>query len=546
MVCGRGPDVFFGLRACRFTSLTPLVSPPSLSSDAVPFRPSAAAAAAAATAAAAAARPPSRRPPYTRFIALQVFYLGWEYAGFTSQGKPDDGTAEAALLGALRRTGLIPRLESGYGGGGAGDASTSTSPSFFPPDYSRCGRTDRGVSGVGQVVALRIRSRLGPEGVPVVAPPASFDAGAAAATSATTASHAAGGGGQPGAIPDPDAEEIDYVRTLNGALPPTIRVTAWAPAPPGFSARFSAAWRRYRYFLVEETRAGRPGDPSARGLDLAAMRQAAAYLVGSHDFRNFCRADIPAVTNFRRAIKDLTIHRVGDEEDDEGVGEESEDDAAARAPRGPADPPPPPRLRLPAGLVPPGQEGVVIQLTGAAFLWHQVRYIVAVLAMVGRGQEDPRVVKALLDTGPGGAFPSKPQYAMAPDRPLLFCGAGFCGGGGDLAWRRGGGGGAGGEYSSALAGVRELLREHTAGALLLAAVAAQLEEEETCAGGAPGSHHPSSAPPPPKRARHRPLAARPRDPPLEVRLAAKGLTLAAGEPSRPVTAGVDGMEIGGL
>ena len=494
-----------------------------------------------------AARPPqpARPPPYTRFVALQIFYLGWGYSGFTSQGRPDDGTVEAALLGALRRTGLVPRLD-------VGDHTASPS-SLFAPEFTRCGRTDKGVSGVGQVVALRLRSRLGPDGVRAGAgggggggEEAGDQAASPAPTPTPSTSRPATAAGD-----DPDADEIDYVRTLNGALPPTIRVTAWAPAPPGFSARFSAAWRRYRYFLVEETGAGcggggastsGAGGPSPPGgLDLGAMRRAASHLVGSHDFRNFCRADIPAVTNFRRTIKSLTIERIGGggeggEGEGEGKGLHADGDAPISAlPGAPAVPP----LRLSAGLIPPGQDGVVLTLTGAAFLWHQVRCIVAVLAMVGRGLEPPSIVAAMLDTGPGGAFPAKPQYVMAPDRPLLFCGAGFCGG--DLAWRRGsrGSGGVGpGAPGSALAGVRELLREQVAGTLLLAAVAAQLEAEEAA------DADPAARPPSRKRvARHKPLATRQCDPPLEARLAAKGLAIVEGDPTRPAAAGVDGMEI---
>jgi len=510
-----------GDRSARPAGRAPLLPPAAVPASTTPPAPPAAA---------------RRPPPYTRFIALQVFYLGWEYTGFTSQGRPDDGTAEAALLGALRRTGLIPpRLEEGGEEGHGGGGGASTTSSFFPPEFTRCGRTDKGVSGVGQVVALRVRSRLGPEGVKVEdggevgaqpPPPASSAAPAAPPDDAATTTAAPA----PSSTSDPDDHEIDYVRTLNGSLPPTIRVTAWAPAPPGFSARFSAAWRRYRYFLVEETGGGSNGSTksSASGstsgrLDVGAMRRAAAHLLGSHDFRNFCRADIPAVTNFRRTIKSLTVDRIGEEGGGGG--------AAGAIPTSLPDAPPVPPLRLPGGLILPGQDGVVIALTGAAFLWHQVRCIVSVLAMVGRGLEQPGIVKSMLDTGPGGAFPAKPQYVMAPDRPLLFCGAGFCGG--DLGWRRSRGGSAG----SALAGVRELLREQVAGTLLLAAVAAQLEAEEE------EERDPTAAPAPKRQARHRPLATRPCDPPLEVRLAAKGLAIVDGDPTRPAAAGADGMEI---
>ena len=54
-------------------------------------------------------------------------------------------------------------------------------------------------------------------------------------------------------------------------------------------------------------------------------------------------------------------------------------------------------------------------VTGKAFLWHQIRCIVAVLFRVGRGQEQPRIVDALLDVE---ANPRRPQYNMASELPL--------------------------------------------------------------------------------------------------------------------------------
>jgi tRNA pseudouridine38/39 synthase len=46
----------------------------------------------------------------------------------------------------------------------------------------------------------------------------------------------------------------------------------------------------------------------------------------------------------------------------------------------------------------------------------------AVLLMVGRGQEDPSIVARLLDVP---ATPRKPQYTLAPDAPLLLHACGF-------------------------------------------------------------------------------------------------------------------------
>lgn len=45
--------------------------------------------------------------------------------------------------------------------------------------------------------------------------------------------------------------------------------------------RFSCGSREYKYFIVQDG-----------SLNLDAMREAAQHLVGEHDFRNFCKADV--------------------------------------------------------------------------------------------------------------------------------------------------------------------------------------------------------------------------------------------------------------
>lgn len=104
-----------------------------------------------------------------------------------------------------------------------------------------------------------------------------------------------------------DAEKVT-ARRLNGVLKrsaPDVVVHRVRVAPPGFDARFGALSRRYEYRL----RSGdAPRDPlTARftaelpqALDLAAMQQASAELVGLHDFTTFCKAREGAT-----AVRDL-------------------------------------------------------------------------------------------------------------------------------------------------------------------------------------------------------------------------------------------------
>lgn len=164
----------------------------------------------------------------TRFVALQLLYLGHAYDGFARQESSPD-TIEARLFAALERTRLLP-----------------PGAPWQAIRYSRGGRTDRGVSARGQVVAMDLRS-------------------------------AARAGG---ALPGPEAE-LDYPALLNRVLPDDIRVTGWCdPRSPDFSARFSASHRDYTYTFVSG-----PGEV----LDVAAMREAGSAFLGTHDFRNFCK-----------------------------------------------------------------------------------------------------------------------------------------------------------------------------------------------------------------------------------------------------------------
>jgi tRNA pseudouridine38-40 synthase len=104
-------------------------------------------------------------------------------------------------------------------------------------------------------------------------------------------------------------------RRLARALPPDIRVRAIELAPEGFDARFAALWRRYSYRICDDP-AG--ADPlrrydtlwHPRGLDLAAMNEAAGLLLGEHDFAAFCRPRDGATTV--RALRQLSWVRDAD------------------------------------------------------------------------------------------------------------------------------------------------------------------------------------------------------------------------------------------
>jgi tRNA pseudouridine38-40 synthase len=145
--------------------------------------------------------------------------------------------------------------------------------------YARCdglavaGRTDAGVHATGQVASVEVD------------------------------------GGPP---PERAAEAV------NAALPDDVVVLAAEPAPDGFHARFSARSRSYRYRVL-----ARP-TPSAldarralwwpRPLDVGALSDAAARLVGEHDFRAFTPTETQHEV-FRRSVLAAAWARDGDRVD---------------------------------------------------------------------------------------------------------------------------------------------------------------------------------------------------------------------------------------
>lgn len=90
------------------------------------------------------------------------------------------------------------------------------------------------------------------------------------------------------------------------------------------------------------------------------MRKASHYLIGTHDFRNLCKMDVGnGVVQFIRSVTSISIEPVGTDNDSYSMQR--------------------------------------ITLVGQAFLWHQVRSIVAVLFLVGQGKEEPTIMVDLLD-----------------------------------------------------------------------------------------------------------------------------------------------------
>jgi tRNA pseudouridine38-40 synthase len=90
----------------------------------------------------------------------------------------------------------------------------------------------------------------------------------------------------------PDAQRL--VRALNRQLRGRVRVLSAYVVDDNFHARFSASWREYRYLVLETIPPALALHEAfswavAGPLDLDAMNRASGLLLGTHDYRAFCR-----------------------------------------------------------------------------------------------------------------------------------------------------------------------------------------------------------------------------------------------------------------
>ena len=161
-----------------------------------------------------------------------------------------------------------------------------------------------------------------------------------------------------------------WVRGTNALLPESVAVL-WAHAVPDeFHARFSAQARSYRYLLFNRpvrsaVQHGKAGWFHA-SLDLDAMREAAQFLLGEHDFSAFRASECQANSAVKN-LSQLDIRRHG--------------------------------------------ETIIFNLTANAFLHHMVRNIVGCLVYIGKGKYPPQWLQQVLE----GRDRSQAAPTFAPD-----------------------------------------------------------------------------------------------------------------------------------
>lgn len=174
-----------------------------------------------------------------------------------------------------------------------------------------------------------------------------------------------------------EPEPVDFARSLTAIAGAGIAVTDIRYAIPGFSARFDAVSREYRYRIVPG-----PTPPVFVGhvawwirsaLDIGAMTSAASLLVGEHDFRSFCVAES---AQGKRTVRRLDAIRVLETEE-------------------------------------LGEAVVELRVVGNAFLHSMVRVIVGSLAEVGQGRRQPPwLADVLAACDRAAAGPTAPAHGL--------------------------------------------------------------------------------------------------------------------------------------
>lgn len=147
-------------------------------------------------------------------------------------------------------------------------------------------------------------------------------------------------------------------KAANGLLPPDIRILDAEEVSMDFHARFSAVGKKYVY------RIRRDQDSivfnrnyylnMTRSLDVQAMKEAAEFFLGTHDFKAFCGNNGQLHKGTVR-----TIHKIDITEEPGGI--------------------------------------IQIEVIGNAFLYKMVRMMTGSLLQIGYGRNKPSAIREILD-----------------------------------------------------------------------------------------------------------------------------------------------------
>lgn len=156
-----------------------------------------------------------------------------------------------------------------------------------------------------------------------------------------------------------EREMFSWVRGVNSYLPKSIVLNWASEVPEDFSARFSAMERTYIYALhagpcnspMVSGRAGYVMLPPNTWFDVDAMRAAATYLIGEHDFSSFRSSECQSKTPIKMLYSIEIIS---------------------------------------------SEPWLYFRIRGNAFLHHMVRNLVGTFLMIGRGKRSPEWMAEVL------------------------------------------------------------------------------------------------------------------------------------------------------
>ena len=180
-----------------------------------------------------------------------------------------------------------------------------------------------------------------------------------------------------------------WKKALNAMLPEDISILDVSEVDKDFHARFQSVRKEYRYRISLKSER----DPFLRHyayhypfpLNLDAMKEAARYLMGTHDFSSFCSAKTEVVDKVR-TVEEIIFTSTDDE--------------------------------------------LVIQFIGNGFLYNMVRIMTGTLLEVGSGRKAPAEMERILaardrvqagKTAPGhGLYLWKVDYAITTNPGVTF------------------------------------------------------------------------------------------------------------------------------
>jgi tRNA pseudouridine38-40 synthase len=162
------------------------------------------------------------------------------------------------------------------------------------------------------------------------------------------------------------------LRAVNSLLPADVAVTAVEDAGPDFHPRYSAISKAYAYAIyispVKNPLFSRYALHVKRSLDFEAMKEAAHFFLGEHDFASFMGVGTPVKSTVRIVMESAIYLR---------------------------------------------NDMIYYAIKGNGFLKHMVRNIVGTLLEVGKGKSHPLDINRIIDSrNRSEAGPTAPPHGL--------------------------------------------------------------------------------------------------------------------------------------